>query len=118
MSNEVKHLNQDTGVTLNVSVLNAAGQQWNGSQFVTRVVADWANYIAALAETPASGYLFVGPANTFISAIPAEQWLHVFIHRQAGAAAAISDPVIADGWLWWDGTSLVVDALHGMTEVV
>lgn len=104
MANEIDYRHTATGDTLYM-VRKAGGEVWDGSDLVTMVVADWADYAIALTETPASSYRYLGS----MTGLPRGTY-DVEIYQQAGATAAITDTLLATGSVLWTGYAAVSSA--------
>jgi hypothetical protein len=115
MANEIQlHHHAATGRNLYVVIVNDDpdsadyGKWWNatGGAWEAMVVANWAQYAVALAESPAGGYRYVG---TFPAAIGLGWHLVITLDR-AGGAAAISDTVVASLSMHWDAARLRLES--------
>jgi len=95
-----------TGVTHYVVLNNAAGQYWDTTgtpAYETLVPGSWTDYDIASTETPASSYQYIAavPATLTANAL-----VYVTFYEQVGGAPAITDPIVAVGVFWWDGTAI------------
>lgn len=103
MASEIVYRADGTGLTLYAVLGDITGQIWNTSgtpALETMTVAHWTDYDVALTETPAGGYLYVGDMpSTF-----AKGRFMLRIFQQAGGSPAITDTMIHEAEVWWDGT--------------
>ncbi len=102
MANELQYVHDATAKTLYAVIHNAASQVWNGSTFETLTVANWGNYDVALTETPASSYYYLAD---FPAGIAMAGDYEVVVYEQIGASPAITDTLLADGSILWDGSA-------------
>ena len=93
----------DTGLTVYAVLLSSTGTIWNGSAFVTIAAGSWTSYDVAMTEAAAGIYLATMPTST------AGAYSYV-AYKQAGAAPAITDKQLGDGFIQWDGTAEIYDA--------
>ena len=91
-----------TGATNYLTVRRATDNQYSivaGATFEALTVANWANYVVNMTESPASSYFYsvTFPIN------PAQGWYYVDIFNRSGGSPAISDPIIATMYGYWNG---------------
>lgn len=91
MANEITFGPAEMAGTYYALRFNLAGGVWNGSAFVTMVLADWATYAIALTESPAgSGY--------YRASLPVPSTAgSVEIRLQAGGSPASTDTTVGEG---------------------
>lgn len=110
MANEIL-LAYETGLTPYFTVMNAAGQRWNGSAFENYNAANWGDYDVALTEQGATGdYL-----GTFPASIPAGVY-RLTLYAQAGGSPGVDDEKLDAILFGWDGSAEVT--LHMVDGVV
>jgi hypothetical protein len=102
MGAELQFEHVTTGATLYAIIMDSDGDVWTGSAFGPRVVADWATYAVALAETPSGGYHYEGDMPAAIGDPGIYDYL---VCQQVGASPAISDPRVGAGQVVWDGSA-------------
>lgn len=102
MAAEIQYRHTATGATMRATVrkeqtVGGKAQMWNGSAWEDMTVANWANYIITLTETPASSYVYIGtmPAVT-------AGWYYVDIY----SGTTISSTLEATMFGYWDGTTI------------
>lgn len=105
MSDEIQYRHDASGQTLYAVAVNDKpgadyGKYWNGAAWEALAVANWGDYDIALTETPSGSYLYVGD---FPAADAGQYKLLVF--EQAGGSPAISDDLLAESTLFWDGSA-------------
>ena len=116
MANELQ-AQLSTGSTLYAILLNSVGQVWNGSAFEAVNGANWATYDIALTESVAGLYTADMPAAV------AGVYSYI-VYEQAGASPANTDEWTGNGYLEWDGTSVLpmstidtnVDTIDGIVD--
>jgi len=99
MSNELQAF-LSTGSTLYALLLNSVGQVWNGSAFEAVNGDNWATYDIALTESVAGLYTADMPA------VDAGVYSYV-VYNQAGDNPANTDEWAGNGYLEWDGTTVL-----------
>ena len=105
MANELAYRHDLPGRTVYATVRNESRQMWStvASALEALTVANWANYVLALTETPASSYLYVGNWPVLLTT---EAYYWIDYYERVGAAPAINDDLVATLLCYWDGTSL------------
>ena len=103
MASELYHRHSGTGDTLYAVITSAARTVWNGSAFVSFVVANWATYDVAMAESPASSYRYIA---TMPAGITASGDYKIEVYEQAGGSPAITDTLLATYVLHWTGAAM------------
>jgi hypothetical protein len=105
MANEIKFRGQYSGVTDYFTILRESDFAiWDTTgtpAFVTEAVANWANYVNALTESPNGGYLYYG---NWPATLTTAGFYRVHFFRKAGANPAISDTPIGEFYGYWNGT--------------
>lgn len=117
MAAELQIRSDTTGATIAATIskaLTVGGkiQKYSvaGSAWEDMTVANWANYLITMTETPASSYWYVG---TWPAALTTVGWYYVNIY----AGTAISSTLIGTQYGYWDGTHYHLDAAN-IKEVV
>jgi hypothetical protein len=102
MAAEISFRHSATGSTMRATVckeqtVGGKAQMWNGSAWEDLTVANWANYLITLTETPASSYKYIGTMPAV-----AAGWYYVDIY----SGTAINSTLEATLFGYWDGTIL------------
>jgi hypothetical protein len=92
-----------TGVVNYFTIRRVTDNQYSivaGATFEALTVANWANYITNMTESPGSSYFYSAtfPIN------PAAGWYYLDIFRRATGSPAISDALVGTLYGYWDGT--------------
>jgi hypothetical protein len=105
MASEIRYRHDTTGKTLYGLLFNTSGQVWSvaGAAWATFSVANFANYVIALTETPAGGYRYIADMPA-VGATAA--WYSFEFYEQVGASAAITDTLLSVFQAWWTGVYL------------
>ena len=105
MANEIQFFD-DGAQTLYAALVSATGTVWNGAALVAIAAEDWADYAIPVTEATAGIYLATMPAVTAGD-------YQIACYKQIGATAAISDTLLGNARLSWDGTApLSLAVLH------
>lgn len=102
MAAEIQYRHSATGSTMRATVrkeqtVGGKAQYWNGSAWEDLTVANWANYLVTLTETPASSYEYIGTMPAV-----AAGWYYVDIY----SGTAISSTLEATLFGYWNGTNI------------
>jgi hypothetical protein len=102
MAAELQFRHGATGATMRATVrkeqtVGGKAQLWNGSAWEDMTVANWANYIITLTETPASSYVYIGTMPAV-----AAGWYYVDIYSGTAIGSAIEATLFG----YWDATVL------------
>lgn len=114
MASELRYRHSVTGLTVYALLRNASGQVWNtdSAAFETQVNANWTDYDISLAESPASGYYYVG---NMPAAAAGDYTFDVY--SQAGGSPAITDAKIAQAEPFeWNGSAVVDPLPHAAAD--
>jgi hypothetical protein len=90
-----------TGANLYTQVVAPDNTVWNGSAYVSFVVASWSTYATSTPETPASSGVYMCQ---FPIASPAGNYKWR-MYLRAGASPASTDVVVGTGQSYWDGST-------------
>lgn len=89
-----------SGLTVYFVIRNRSAQAWNGASFEAFNASNWGTYDIAATEQSSTGYYTA----TFPSSITAGKYT-IVAHAQTGGSPAVTDPVIGQGSMLWDGSA-------------
>lgn len=89
------------GNTIYTQIRNETNAIWNGTAYVSYVLANWGTYAVSTPDTPTGAGFYVAQFPTS-SAAGNYSWIQ---YLQAGGSPAASDVAIGSGGDYWDGTT-------------
>ncbi len=100
-----------TGLTVYAVIRNEDSEVWNGSALETFNASNWATYDILMSEQSTSGFYVVDiPA-----ALPLGEY-HVAYHYRATASPLVTDEVVFQSVIQWNGESVVDDLSVGTSQ--
>ena len=114
MANEISWRHTTTGSNLYVTIRSAAHTYWSAatSGLEALTVANWANYVVNLSESPTGSYFYTG---SWPTGLATPGWYWVDVYTRAGASGAISDTIRASLLGYWNGTSFAPQDANAST---
>lgn len=113
MANELQASVGQTGLTVYFLVFNATGQVYNGSSYVSYVAANYTTYAVSSSALGSSG-IYAGNMPTSSAGV-----YSLIARKQSGGSPAESDTDVAEGTLFWDGsTSAIALSSAGLDQVL
>lgn len=100
MANEFRMHYMTPGSTIYAVLGRSDGQVWNGGGYESPLTANWATYALTVTEQDTTQFYY----GTFPGGQPAGLYDY-YMFLQVGAGPAVTDPLVAQGRIDWDGTA-------------